>query len=151
MTRSARRRTLAPKTRRSCTSSTGWTPPGPVSHQEEACLQASSRTSRLCFCLRPTLCSSSGFFTLEGQPKSMSCPSTGLTEENLEHIGQVASSVPVEDFTIHGGLNHHSAQQRESWELWSTPLLLQKFLVYRLSCAGPGAPGRDRSSVKLES
>lgn len=44
-----------------------------------------------------------GFFTLDGQPKSMSCPSTGLTEENLNHIGQVASSVPVEDFTIHGG------------------------------------------------
>lgn len=34
----------------------------------------------------------------------MSCPSTGLSEENLNHIGQVASSVPVEDFTIHGGL-----------------------------------------------
>lgn len=49
---------------------------------------------------------SSGFFTLDGQPKSLSCPSTGLTEENLNHIGQVASSVPVEDFTIHGGLTH---------------------------------------------
>ncbi|XP_076846486.1 oxoglutarate (alpha-ketoglutarate) dehydrogenase a (lipoamide) isoform X2 [Brachyhypopomus gauderio] len=46
-----------------------------------------------------------GFFTLDGQPKSMSCPSTGLTEEELSHIGQVASSVPVEDFTIHGGLS----------------------------------------------
>lgn len=34
----------------------------------------------------------------------MSCPSTGLIEDNLTHIGQVASSVPVEDFTIHGGL-----------------------------------------------
>uniref|UniRef100_A0A672N5B8 2-oxoglutarate dehydrogenase complex component E1 n=1 Tax=Sinocyclocheilus grahami TaxID=75366 RepID=A0A672N5B8_SINGR len=46
-----------------------------------------------------------GFFTLDGQPKSMSCPSTGLPEEELTHIGQVASSVPVEDFTIHGGLS----------------------------------------------
>uniref|UniRef100_A0A667YHW1 2-oxoglutarate dehydrogenase complex component E1 n=1 Tax=Myripristis murdjan TaxID=586833 RepID=A0A667YHW1_9TELE len=46
-----------------------------------------------------------GFFTLDGQPKSMSCPSTGLTEENLTHIGGIASSVPVEDFTIHGGLS----------------------------------------------
>lgn len=55
-----------------------------------------------------TSLSSSGFFTLEGQPKSMSCPSTGLTEENLTHIGQVASSVPVEDFTIHGGLTPFS-------------------------------------------
>ncbi|TRY96862.1 hypothetical protein DNTS_015418 [Danionella cerebrum] len=46
-----------------------------------------------------------GFFTLDGQPKSISCPSTGLPEEDLSHIGQVASSVPVEDFTIHGGLS----------------------------------------------
>uniref|UniRef100_A0A8C4RE04 2-oxoglutarate dehydrogenase complex component E1 n=1 Tax=Erpetoichthys calabaricus TaxID=27687 RepID=A0A8C4RE04_ERPCA len=45
-----------------------------------------------------------GFFTLDGQPKSMTCPSTGLSEEELNHIGEVASSVPVEDFTIHGGL-----------------------------------------------
>ncbi|XP_069773778.1 2-oxoglutarate dehydrogenase complex component E1 isoform X8 [Narcine bancroftii] len=45
-----------------------------------------------------------GFFTLDGQPKSMTCPSTGLSEEMLNHIGKVASSVPVEDFTIHGGL-----------------------------------------------
>ncbi|XP_054895037.1 oxoglutarate (alpha-ketoglutarate) dehydrogenase a (lipoamide) isoform X3 [Poeciliopsis prolifica] len=46
-----------------------------------------------------------GFFTLDGQPKSMSCPSTGISEENLNQIGLVASSVPVEDFTIHGGLS----------------------------------------------
>ncbi|KAM4635033.1 2-oxoglutarate dehydrogenase complex component E1 isoform 2-T2 [Polymixia lowei] len=46
-----------------------------------------------------------GFFTLEGQPKSMSCPSTGLSEEDLSNIGNIASSVPVEDFTIHGGLS----------------------------------------------
>ncbi|ETE71731.1 2-oxoglutarate dehydrogenase, mitochondrial [Ophiophagus hannah] len=44
-----------------------------------------------------------GFFTLDGQPRSMTCPSTGLTEEDLVHIGKVASSVPVENFTIHGG------------------------------------------------
>ncbi|KAG7282373.1 hypothetical protein CRUP_029694, partial [Coryphaenoides rupestris] len=41
----------------------------------------------------------------EYEPKSMTCPSTGLTEEDLNHIGQVASSVPVDDFTIHGGLS----------------------------------------------
>uniref|UniRef100_A0A673Y854 2-oxoglutarate dehydrogenase complex component E1 n=1 Tax=Salmo trutta TaxID=8032 RepID=A0A673Y854_SALTR len=46
-----------------------------------------------------------GFFNLDGQPKSLTCPTTGLTEEELIHIGQVASSVPVEDFTIHGGLS----------------------------------------------
>ncbi|XP_060027585.1 2-oxoglutarate dehydrogenase complex component E1 isoform X4 [Erinaceus europaeus] len=46
-----------------------------------------------------------GFFTLDGQPRSMSCPSTGLTEDVLTHIGNVASSVPVENFTIHGGLS----------------------------------------------
>lgn len=44
-----------------------------------------------------------GFFTLDGQPRSMSCPSTGLEEDVLTHIGNVASSVPVENFTIHGG------------------------------------------------
>ncbi len=49
------------------------------------------------------MCLVADFFTLDGQPKSMSCPSTGLSEEELSHIGQVASSVPVEDFTIHGG------------------------------------------------
>ncbi|XP_034048308.1 2-oxoglutarate dehydrogenase, mitochondrial isoform X2 [Thalassophryne amazonica] len=45
-----------------------------------------------------------GFYTLDGQPKSMSCPSTGISEEELRHVGNVAASVPVEDFTIHGGL-----------------------------------------------
>lgn len=44
-----------------------------------------------------------GFFTLDGQPRSMTCPSTGLEEDILAHIGSVASSVPVENFTIHGG------------------------------------------------
>ncbi|XP_069557206.1 2-oxoglutarate dehydrogenase complex component E1 [Brachyistius frenatus] len=44
------------------------------------------------------------FFTLEGQPKTMSCPSTGISEEELGHIGNIAASVPVENFTIHGGL-----------------------------------------------
>lgn len=44
-----------------------------------------------------------GFFTLDGQPRSMTCPSTGLEEDILTHIGSVASSVPVENFTIHGG------------------------------------------------
>ncbi|KAM6986700.1 2-oxoglutarate dehydrogenase complex component E1-like isoform 5-T5 [Aplochiton taeniatus] len=46
-----------------------------------------------------------GFFTLDGQPKSMTCPPTGLAEEELVHIGNIASSVPEEDFTIHGGLS----------------------------------------------
>uniref|UniRef100_A0A671YKL4 2-oxoglutarate dehydrogenase complex component E1 n=1 Tax=Sparus aurata TaxID=8175 RepID=A0A671YKL4_SPAAU len=46
-----------------------------------------------------------GFFTLEGQPKSLSCPSTGISEEELGHIGNIAASVPLEDFTIHGGLS----------------------------------------------
>ncbi|GLD65082.1 2-oxoglutarate dehydrogenase-like, mitochondrial [Lates japonicus] len=41
------------------------------------------------------------FFTAEGEPKSMSCVPTGLEEEVLQHIGQTASSVPLEDFKIH--------------------------------------------------
>ncbi|XP_035255943.1 2-oxoglutarate dehydrogenase-like, mitochondrial [Anguilla anguilla] len=44
------------------------------------------------------------FFTAEGEPKSMTCPSTGLEEETLLHIGQTASSVPVQDFTVHPGV-----------------------------------------------
>lgn len=50
------------------------------------------------------------FFTPDGHPKSITCPSTGLKEEQLAHIGKVASSVPVDDFTIHGGVFevHHS-------------------------------------------
>ncbi|CAL8328061.1 unnamed protein product [Boreogadus saida] len=46
-----------------------------------------------------------GFFTFDGQPKSMSVPSTGISEEDLSHIGNIASSVPDKDFTIHGGLS----------------------------------------------
>ncbi|KAK6316280.1 hypothetical protein J4Q44_G00138040 [Coregonus suidteri] len=46
-----------------------------------------------------------GFFNVDGQPKSMTSLSTGLPEEELGHIGHIASSVPVEDFTIHGGLS----------------------------------------------
>lgn len=53
--------------------------------------------------LHSQTCSSPGFFTLDGQPRSMTCPSTGLDEDTLTHIGNVASSVPVENFTIHGG------------------------------------------------
>ncbi|XP_034364141.1 2-oxoglutarate dehydrogenase complex component E1 isoform X4 [Arvicanthis niloticus] len=54
-----------------------------------------------------------GFFTLDGQPRSMVCPSTGLEEDVLTHIGKVASSVPVENFTIHGGLSRILKTRRE--------------------------------------
>lgn len=33
----------------------------------------------------------------------MSCVPTGLDEGILQHIGQTASSVPLEDFKIHPG------------------------------------------------
>ncbi|XP_062926486.1 2-oxoglutarate dehydrogenase-like, mitochondrial isoform X1 [Mobula hypostoma] len=46
-----------------------------------------------------------GFFTLTGEPKSMTCPPTGLSLDILEHIGNVASSVPVKNFIIHRGLS----------------------------------------------
>ncbi|XP_040292412.1 2-oxoglutarate dehydrogenase-like, mitochondrial isoform X1 [Bufo bufo] len=46
-----------------------------------------------------------GFFTLEGEPKSMTCPPTGIPEDMLSHIGNIASSVPVENFKIHAGLS----------------------------------------------
>lgn len=44
----------------------------------------------------------------------MTCPSTGLTEDILTHIGNVASSVPVENFTIHGG-EEASASRAKRW------------------------------------
>uniref|UniRef100_A0A4W3H9G5 2-oxoglutarate dehydrogenase-like, mitochondrial n=1 Tax=Callorhinchus milii TaxID=7868 RepID=A0A4W3H9G5_CALMI len=45
-----------------------------------------------------------GFFTLNGEPKSMICQPTGIPKETLQHIGNVASSVPIENFTVHTGL-----------------------------------------------
>uniref|UniRef100_A0A672QXK6 oxoglutarate dehydrogenase (succinyl-transferring) n=1 Tax=Sinocyclocheilus grahami TaxID=75366 RepID=A0A672QXK6_SINGR len=52
-----------------------------------------------------TVCCFPDFFKPDGEPKSMSCPSTGLNEEVLRHIGEVASSVPLKDFAIHSGLS----------------------------------------------
>nr|XP_024108850.1 2-oxoglutarate dehydrogenase-like, mitochondrial isoform X2 [Pongo abelii] len=46
-----------------------------------------------------------GFFNVDGEPKSMTCPATGIPEDMLTHIGSVASSVPLEDFKIHTGLS----------------------------------------------
>lgn len=40
---------------------------------------------------------------MDGEPKSMTCPTTGIPEDVLTHIGNVASSVPLEDFKIHTG------------------------------------------------
>lgn len=40
---------------------------------------------------------------MDGEPKSMTCPATGVPEDTLTHIGEVASSVPLEDFKIHVG------------------------------------------------
>ncbi|XP_075911007.1 2-oxoglutarate dehydrogenase complex component E1-like isoform X3 [Petromyzon marinus] len=45
-----------------------------------------------------------GFFTLDGKPKTMVCPPTGVEEDILRHIGVQASSLSQEDFVIHGGL-----------------------------------------------
>lgn len=71
-------------------------------------------SSRFLYSSRAVSCSDvcvvpAGFFTLEGQPKCMSCPSTGIAEEQLSHIGQIAASVPVDDFTIHGGTRQYGA------------------------------------------
>lgn len=56
-----------------------------------------------CQCQAVSLSPSVDFFTAEGEPKSMSCVPTGLDEEVLHHIGQTASSVPLDDFKIHPG------------------------------------------------
>lgn len=86
-----------------------------------------------------------GFFTLDGQPRSMTCSSTGLTEDILTHIGNVASSVPVENFTIHGGDGATLARgamgqvQRMVSPAWGpAPLHCGLCLI----------PGRDRDRVQ---
>lgn len=135
MTRSVKKLTLVPKTRRFSTSNTGWILPGLVC----ACLPVHHRFSIITMELLHynlywwpryvyTICSlidwmgmtgCADFFTLDGQPKRMSCPSTGLPEEQLVHIGKVASSVPVDDFTIHGGvLTIHQPHMNKLYKIY---------------------------------
>lgn len=59
--------------------------------------------SNFCFPDGVIVLLSADFFTAQGEPKSMSCLPTGLDEEVLQHIGQIASSVPLEGFNIHPG------------------------------------------------
>lgn len=104
MIKSARMPTAAPKMKRSFTSNTGWTRRGPV------CFVAPLERNIyscvfLLFFFKP-VCAPADFFTLDGQPKTMSCNSTGIPEEQLCHIGSIAASVPLKDFTIHGGTFH---------------------------------------------
>lgn len=65
-----------------------------------------------CSCRSDTVSLSVDFFTAEGEPKSMSCVPTGLDEEVLQHIGQSASSVPLEDFKIHPGELQNRAERQ---------------------------------------
>lgn len=63
----------------------------------------------------------SGFFNVDGEPKSMTCPTTGIPEDMLTHIGNVASSVPLEDFKIHTGKAAVQAATRPLSELRLCP------------------------------
>lgn len=54
----------------------------------------------------------------------MSCPSTGISEEQLAHIGNVAASVPVEDFTIHGGAPPPSFHFLSCFSKWPPRLMV---------------------------
>lgn len=53
----------------------------------------------------------------------MTCPATGIPEDVLTHIGDVASSVPLEDFKIHMG---KVAVQVPAWATASDPTLCPK-------------------------
>lgn len=64
----------------------------------------------------------SGFFNVDGEPKSMTCPTTGIPEDTLIHIGNVASSVPLEDFKIHTGKAAVQAPTKLPSELTLCPL-----------------------------
>lgn len=75
-----------------------------------------------------------GFFTLEGQPRSMTCPSTGISEQALSHIGNIAASVPVQDFAIHGGaLTSHVTKMKIHWMYFQAVLDLD-FLHWCSCC-----------------
>lgn len=73
-----------------------------------------------------------GFFTVDGEPKSMTCPTTGIPEDVLTHIGNVASSVPLEDFKIHTG---EVAVRAAEWA--TVPTVLPQERWHR----GSGRPG----------
>lgn len=122
MTRYVRRHTPALKMKRSYTFGTGLTPLGqvyPLREKKNHISLYSKWTQRhenhFIFIFRSLylwvisvlagviVLLSAGFFTAEGEPKSTSCLPTGLDEEVLQHIGQIASSVPLEDFKIHPG------------------------------------------------
>ncbi|XP_029981502.1 2-oxoglutarate dehydrogenase, mitochondrial-like isoform X1 [Sphaeramia orbicularis] len=60
----------------------------------------------------------------------MSCPSTGLTEETLNHIRHMASSILVEDFTIHGGLSRILKGRGEMIKNRTVDWALGKYMVY---------------------
>lgn len=110
MTRYVRRHTPAPRMKRFYTFDTGLTPRGQVN-----CLFAESDSIKIFLLIGCFFCEyfflpagvkrslSVDFFTAEGEPRSMICVPTGLDEEVLQHIGQTASSVPLEDFKIHPG------------------------------------------------
>ncbi|KAG8434998.1 hypothetical protein GDO86_013090 [Hymenochirus boettgeri] len=71
-----------------------------------------------------------GFFTLDGEPKSMTCPPTGIPEEMLSHIGNVASSVPVEDFKIHGGLSRILKSRLEMTKSRTVDWALAEYMAF---------------------
>ncbi|KAF6110441.1 oxoglutarate dehydrogenase L [Phyllostomus discolor] len=60
------------------------------------------------------------FFKVDGEPKSMTCSTTGIPEDVLTHIGNVVSSVPLEDFKIHSGLSRI---------LWGCADMTKKWMV----------------------
>lgn len=142
MIKSVRKLTCVQRMRKSFTSSTGWTPPGLVSFQM---MRFYLNLIKFWFVDFTTVhrLMVSGFFTLDGQPKSMSCPSTGLSEEDLAHIGQVASSVPVEDFTIHGGTPHTHSHASTFEVFWNGNNLLFR-LTYRFKSYFKGSWWHDQ-------
>uniref|UniRef100_A0A8C4NE02 2-oxoadipate dehydrogenase complex component E1 n=1 Tax=Eptatretus burgeri TaxID=7764 RepID=A0A8C4NE02_EPTBU len=71
-----------------------------------------------------------GFFTLDGRPKSMSCPPTGVSEDVLAHIGNVASSVPAPDFTAHSGIERMLRGRRNMVSKRSVDWALAEYMAF---------------------
>ncbi|XP_021107593.1 2-oxoglutarate dehydrogenase-like, mitochondrial isoform X2 [Heterocephalus glaber] len=71
-----------------------------------------------------------GFFTVDGEPKSMTCPPTGVPEDVLTHIGTVASSVPLEDFKIHTGLSRILRSRAEMAQKQTVDWALAEYMAF---------------------
>nr|XP_014341840.1 PREDICTED: 2-oxoglutarate dehydrogenase-like, mitochondrial isoform X2 [Latimeria chalumnae] len=71
-----------------------------------------------------------GFFTADGEPKTMTCSPTGVSEKILTHIGNVASSVPMQGFKVHRGLSRILKGRAEMISNWAVDWALAEYMAF---------------------